>query len=161
MFVVKGNAYGHGAAVCARAAEQARLADWLGVSSVEEGVALREAGLKLPILVLGSLFPFESFLAAAEHGLTPTIASLEGSAEIGRSGTWYPAKLGLAIYLGDELRTPKPGRLRVVFQDDSVLTLGDDSHVVVDEQVFDPNQGTVRSFMRLLRGKNSDEHHAL
>lgn len=79
MFVVKGNAYGHGAVPCAKEAEKARLADWLGVSSVEEGVALREAGLKLPVLVLGSLFPFESFLAAAEHRLTPTIASLEGA----------------------------------------------------------------------------------
>ena len=79
MFVVKANAYGHGAAACAAAAEKAKLADWLGVSSVEEGVALREAGSKLPILVLGSLFPFESFLAAANHGLTPTIASLESA----------------------------------------------------------------------------------
>jgi alanine racemase len=79
MFVVKANGYGHGAQACARAAEEARLADWLGVSSVEEGVALREAGIKLPILVLGSLFPFESFLAAVEHKLTPTVASLESA----------------------------------------------------------------------------------
>ncbi len=79
MFVVKANAYGHGAVACARAAERARLADWLGVSSVEEGVVLREAGLRLPILVLGSLFPFESFLAAANHRLTPTVASLQSA----------------------------------------------------------------------------------
>lgn len=79
MFVVKANAYGHGAQACSRAAEASRLADWLGVSSVEEGVALREAGIKLPILVLGSLFPFESFLAAVEHKLTPTVASLESA----------------------------------------------------------------------------------
>jgi alanine racemase len=79
MFVVKGNAYGHGAAVCAAAASHRGLADWLGVSSVEEGVSLREAGLRLPILVLGSLYPFESFLAAVEYGLTPTVASLESA----------------------------------------------------------------------------------
>ena len=79
MFVVKANAYGHGAAACAKAAEKGRLADWLGVSSVEEGVTLREAGIRLPILVLGSLFPFESFLAAANHRLTPTVASLESA----------------------------------------------------------------------------------
>jgi len=79
LFVVKGNAYGHGAAACAKAAEGTRLADWLGVSSVEEGISLREAEVRLPILVLGSLFPFESFLAAAEYGLTPTVASLESA----------------------------------------------------------------------------------
>ncbi|MDD5628612.1 MAG: alanine racemase [Elusimicrobia bacterium] len=87
LFVVKGDAYGHGAAACARAAQQARAADWLGVSSVEEGVALREAGIRLPILVLGSLYPFESFLAAVEFGLTPTVASLDSArrlAEVAR-----------------------------------------------------------------------------
>lgn len=82
MFVVKANAYGHGAPECARAAEKARAADWLGVSSVEEGVALREAGLKLPILVLGSLYPFESVLAAVAHDLTPVVASLESARRV-------------------------------------------------------------------------------
>jgi alanine racemase len=79
LFVVKANAYGHGAVACATAAQSSALADWLGVSSVEEGVVLREAGVRLPILVLGSLYPFESFLAAAEFGLTPTVASLESA----------------------------------------------------------------------------------
>ena len=79
MFVVKANAYGHDAALCALAAQKARAADWLGVSSVEEGVALRDAGLRLPILILGSLYPFESALAAAAYGLTPIVASLESA----------------------------------------------------------------------------------
>jgi alanine racemase len=87
LFVVKGDAYGHGAAQCARAAQKARAADGFGVSSVEEGVALREAGIRLPVLVLGSLYPFESFLAAVEFGLTPTVASLDSArrlAEVAR-----------------------------------------------------------------------------
>ncbi len=82
MFVVKANAYGHDAVLCALAAQKARAADWLGVSSVEEGVALRGAGVKLPILVLGSLYPFESVLAAAAHDLTPIVASLESARRV-------------------------------------------------------------------------------
>jgi alanine racemase len=50
--VVKANAYGHGLReVSSLAAENG--VDWLGVNSVEEGASLREAGLSLPILVLG------------------------------------------------------------------------------------------------------------
>ncbi|MDX6768407.1 MAG: alanine racemase [Elusimicrobiota bacterium] len=82
MFVVKANAYGHDAALCASAAEKARAADWLGVSSVEEGVALREAGVRLPVLVLGSLYPFESVLAAVAYGLTPMVASLDAAKRV-------------------------------------------------------------------------------
>ena len=87
MFVVKGDAYGHGAIPLARWTQERRGADWLGVSSVEEGIALREAGVRMPILVLGSLYPFETFLAGVQYQLTPTVASLEGAqrlAEVAR-----------------------------------------------------------------------------
>ncbi|MFW5866544.1 MAG: alanine racemase [Armatimonadota bacterium] len=49
MAVVKGNAYGHGLVEASRIFLEAG-ATWLGVSSVAEGVALREAGVEAPIL---------------------------------------------------------------------------------------------------------------
>jgi alanine racemase len=50
--VVKANAYGHGIREVAGIAISEGV-DWLGVNSVDEGAALREAGVGLPILVLG------------------------------------------------------------------------------------------------------------
>jgi hypothetical protein len=84
-----------------------------------------------------------------------TIAALDGSAKIGRGDVWITATPGAAIQRGDELRTGEPGRMRIVFQDDTVLTISDDSRVVVDEQVFDPNQEKSRSVLGLLQGKVS------
>lgn len=81
-----------------------------------------------------------------------TIAAVKGTAEIGRAGGWVAADAGAALRQGDRLRTGNPGQLRVVFQDDSVLTLKDDTEIVLDESVFQPEQGTVRSLMLLLRG---------
>ena len=49
--VVKGDGYGHGIVTAARAAK-AGGAGWLGVALVEEAIALREAGIDGPILVL-------------------------------------------------------------------------------------------------------------
>ena len=49
--VVKADAYGHGAAMVAPILEAAG-ADWLGVATVDEGVELRAAGVRKPILVL-------------------------------------------------------------------------------------------------------------
>ena len=54
-FVVKGNAYGHGLLETARVIEP--LATRLCVYSVEEGLALRAAGIAAPILVLGPVPP--------------------------------------------------------------------------------------------------------
>lgn len=49
---VKADAYGHGAIEVCRMIERTGAADWLGVATVAEGVALRDAGVGLPILKL-------------------------------------------------------------------------------------------------------------
>ena len=51
MAVVKANAYGHGIEVVAPVA--AKHADWLGVNSLEEALAVRELGIDKPIAILG------------------------------------------------------------------------------------------------------------
>lgn len=76
MPVLKADGYGHGATPLAKAASVLGNRLWgFGVSSVEEGVSLRDAGLKQKILILGSLYPFESFDTVLDHGLIPTVAS--------------------------------------------------------------------------------------
>jgi len=104
------------------------------------------------LAVVATLAAVLSAVTAAAQDVG-TIAALEGSAQIGRGETWIPATLGASVAHGDELQTGRPGRLRIIFQDDSVLTLGDDSQVTVDEQVFRPAQGEARSLFQLLRGK--------
>lgn len=68
MAVVKADAYGHGQEKIAGAAEQAG-ADWLGVAMAEEGIALRKAGVNLPILIFTGLNEQDT-LSALEHRLT-------------------------------------------------------------------------------------------
>lgn len=58
MAVVKANAYGHGLFEVAKAAEQAGIAR-LCVARLEEAVALRDAGIQAPILVLGYTSPLD------------------------------------------------------------------------------------------------------
>lgn len=80
------------------------------------------------------------------------IATVSGQAEVGRSGNFTAATAGMSVQLGDELRT-KDGRMRVVFQDDSVLNLAENTTLTVDDQVFQPEQGTFKSLMKVIRGK--------
>lgn len=69
--VVKADGYGHGAVAVARAALDAG-AVWLAVALVEEGVALREAGIDAPLLLLSE--PADADLPALlEAGLTPVV----------------------------------------------------------------------------------------
>ena len=88
--VLKANAYGHGAEKLGLFLQQRQLSDFFGTASVEEGMALRQAGVTLPILVLGSIYPFEAFEYAINHNLAITIASLDAAKAVSE----IAAKLG-------------------------------------------------------------------
>ena len=71
--VVKANAYGHGAPQVALALEQAG-ASMLACADIEEGIVLREAGVRAPILVFGAL-SVSDLHGVFTHRLTPTIST--------------------------------------------------------------------------------------
>lgn len=75
MAVVKANAYGHGLVEVARHMEKCG-ADYLGVALLEEGLALRKAGVTLPVLVFGGI-PAAQMPAMLRHGLEMTAPSVE------------------------------------------------------------------------------------
>jgi alanine racemase len=79
--VVKADGYGHGAIAVARALTAARAAAGFAVSLVEEGVALRDAGVTAPVLVMGpSQHGGEDDMVMA--GLTPVIGGTEDLAAL-------------------------------------------------------------------------------
>ncbi|MFJ3029657.1 alanine racemase [Curtobacterium sp. NPDC087080] len=74
--VVKANAYGHGAVDAARAFVDAG-AEWLGVADVDEGIALRRAGIDEGVRILAWLHaPDEDFRRAAQYAITPAVSSV-------------------------------------------------------------------------------------
>lgn len=75
MPVVKADAYRHGAVEVSRTLSKEG-ARWLAVSNVEEGAALRDAGVTARILVTADFLPAER-AGLVEYNLTPVIHSLE------------------------------------------------------------------------------------
>lgn len=73
MAVVKANGYGHGAVRVAKTALECGV-QWIGVAIVEEGMALRQAGITCPILVLGAS-PVEQAPLVVANGLTATLCT--------------------------------------------------------------------------------------
>ncbi len=91
MAVVKADGYGHGAIPSARAALSAG-AERLGVATLAEAVALREAGIGVPIHLLAEPPP-EAAEAIVEHGLIPTVTTQAFAESLGR----------VAVSLGREI----------------------------------------------------------
>lgn len=100
MAVVKADGYGHGAVHVAEAALRAG-ADYLAVSSVEEGVELREANIQAPILIL-SQPPMRAIPYVLAYDLMPTIFTQEFALALGEEADQnnMVAKYHLAIDTG-------------------------------------------------------------
>ncbi len=81
--VVKANAYGHGLVGVAEAlAEEVK---FYGVANLEEAMALGNAGLPHPIIILGPALPSER-TTIVEREFIPTISTLEEAEEFDRIG---------------------------------------------------------------------------
>lgn len=97
--VVKADGYGHGAVAVAKALAEAKAAGGFGVSLVEEGVALRDAGVTAPILVMGpSQVGGEEEMVAA--GLTPVISSHEELAALAHVARTSPVDAHMKVDTG-------------------------------------------------------------
>ena len=75
MVILKANAYGHGMVPVAHHLVSIG-ADYLGVAVLEEGILLRESGIKAPILILGGIIGNQVPLFL-DHDLTLTASSTE------------------------------------------------------------------------------------
>lgn len=100
--IVKANAYGHGAEETARALARQGIGRF-AVASLDEGIALRQAGISASIVVLGALFE-EQVSDLVAHKLTPVVSDgqiLPALAKAARSHTApYPIHLKVETGMG-------------------------------------------------------------
>src|SRR5580658_10928270 len=112
--IVKANAYGHSLALCAPAVAAAG-ARWLGVTSVEEGIAARALAPDAQILVIAGVFPGQA-AAALAHRLTPV--------------AWEPWQLN-ELAAAARAANPAPGSVPIHLEIDTGMSRqGADPHAL-------------------------------
>ncbi|MDR0855590.1 MAG: alanine racemase [Christensenellaceae bacterium] len=93
--IIKADGYGHGSVQVGRAIED--LVHGFGVAIVEEGVTLRKAGIKKPILILGN--PHPSVLEDIfTYGLTPSVSTLSIALKLNNIA--FEKRVRLPVHLG-------------------------------------------------------------
>jgi alanine racemase len=109
--VVKANAYGAGAAGVVPALEAAGV-DRLAVVWVDEAVALRGLGVRLPIIVLGHSFP-EDAAIAVQHDITVTVETVAQGMALSRAAAERGARATVHLHIDTGLHrdglTPEEG----------------------------------------------------
>jgi hypothetical protein len=99
------------------------------------------------VLVLGSL-PF----AVADSEYIGVIKSVKPIVSVIRQGSVVPAAANMKLMAKDELRTGTDGAVGIVLNDDTVLSLGPDSDIVIEDFAFDPAAEKLSFIVRMLQG---------
>lgn len=116
--IIKANGYGHGGIELAKEAVKAGGIYGIGVSSIEEGIQFRKAGIKENILVLGSGYPLEHLSVASFWDLTPTISSLQGLQVLSSLSKKFGKKLEFHLKVDTGM-----GRVGVIAKDNAYIML--------------------------------------
>lgn len=98
MVVVKADGYGHGLTEAARAAREGG-ADWLGVATIDEALALRGAGDTGPVLCWLTV-PGEDYAPAIEQDIDITVSSLPALDEVVDAVGDRPARVQIKVDTG-------------------------------------------------------------
>jgi len=85
-------------------------------------------------------------------GTIGVVRNSTGSATVTRGGDVLPATTGTRLHAGDTLGTGPDGSLGVVLRDDSSLSLGPSSSLVLRDFLFSPSEGKFSLLVRLSRG---------
>ena len=142
--VVKADAYGHGAIPVARAALDAG-ATHLGVALVEEGQALRSAGITAPILLMSEP-PTAAAAATVAAELTPVVYTVAGVEALAKAVVELDAPRPFAVHLKVDTGMHRVGAhpadalevARAIAQFDEVALEGVCTHFAVADEPGNP-----------------------
>lgn len=81
-----------------------------------------------------------------------TVKAAEGTVSFDRGGTSTPVKVGDKLLPKDMLVTGKDSRVAVTLRDDTLMSIGAQSRVAVNEFAFDPATRAGSLFVSVLRG---------
>jgi len=89
---------------------------------------------------------------ADTDGTIGVVHNFTGSATLTRGGNVLPATTGTRLHVGDTLGTGPDGSLGVILRDNSSLSLGPSSSLVLQEFLFSPSEGKLGLWVRLSKG---------
>ena len=89
---------------------------------------------------------------ANADGTIGVVRNSEGSATVTRGGNVLPATTGTRLHTGDTLGTGPDGSLGVILRDNSSLSLGPSSSLVLQDFLFSPSEGKFSLLVHISKG---------
>ncbi|KJR97916.1 MAG: hypothetical protein VR65_22285 [Desulfobulbaceae bacterium BRH_c16a] len=102
-----------------------------------------------------SIFLFILILMVFDPASAANVGSVknsEGQAWIIRGEAQIPAKAGESLMVNDIMKTDTDGAMGIIMQDDTIISMGPNSRMVLVDFVFQPEEGRFSMLTRFLKG---------
>jgi hypothetical protein len=96
----------------------------------------------MKVIIYGIFFSLicGAVLAQAKEPVAANVRIVKGTASIIRNQEKIPVKIGDRIFQGDVITTSSNSAMGIVFKDNSLLSIGSDSKLLIDKFVFKPHK---------------------
>ena len=94
-------------------------------------------------------------LASAEQVLAGKVKKIRGTVFVTRGDRTQTLRVGDPVFQNDLMQTGATGAVGIIFEDNTILSLGPKSRLAIDGYTFAPEQGKLSLLLRLLRGTAS------
>lgn len=94
-------------------------------------------------------------IAQADVKPVGIVKTVKQQAHILRDKETLEANVGQKVYLRDLLQTGPDGGMGVIFHDDTVISMGPDSRIMVESFLFEPVQGKLSFILNMVQGAAS------
>lgn len=108
--------------------------------------------LNVRIMVLAVGFCWAVNGSVAQDQAIGYVKTVQGEASVVANGKAAKAQPGTPVQIGNVLKTDKQGSMGVVFKDNTIVSLGPDTEVTVDEYLFSPSKGELKLAASMTRG---------
>ncbi|MES2552108.1 MAG: FecR family protein [Pseudomonadota bacterium] len=90
--------------------------------------------------------------AVADDATIGYVKTVQGDATVTSAGKTSKAVPGSALLTGDTLRTAKNGSMGVTFKDNTVMSFGPDTELIIDEYLYAPSKGDLKLSASMSKG---------
>ncbi len=104
------------------------------------------------VILLAAISVLAKGVPAAGPEIIGTVRSSSGTSTVTRGGHVLPASARTKLLAGDTLTTGSSGSMGVILRDNSTLSLGPESRIVIETFLFSPYDGKFGLLARITRG---------
>src|SRR5215813_12463923 len=108
-----------------------------------------ESGMRLAPKSLVLAVCASTFLLRAQEAFVGSIKTADGGSVVRRGASTVPTRVGLHLLLNDVLITSADGRLGVILEDGTRISLGPNTELTIDRFVYQPAEGKFGLLLRL------------